>query len=112
MLSLSDLGIGLHGPDLEAQPVSDSGASELCLCSLTMMCEYENSGLLALGSGGLMLQAREFKYLGVLYTSDRLERKMDRRFVEGSVVMQALYWTIVVKEDLLLCLCCDPQLWS
>lgn len=77
------------------------------------MCEYENSGLLTLGSGGLLLQAREFKYLGVLYTSDRrMECKMDRRFVEVSVVMQALYWTVVVKKDLLLCLCCDPQLWS
>lgn len=39
MPSFSDLGIGLHGLDLEAQPVSDSGASGLCLCSLTMMCD-------------------------------------------------------------------------
>lgn len=68
--------------------------------------------MLTLGSGGLLLQARELKYLGVLYTGDRrMERKMDRQFVEVSVVMQALYWTVVVKKDLL-SLCCDPQLWS
>lgn len=64
--SLSDLGVGLHRQDLEAQPVSDSRVS----------------GLLTLGSGGPLLQTREFKYLGVLYMGDRrMERKMDRRFV-------------------------------
>lgn len=72
----------------------------------------ENSGLLALGSGGLLLLAIEFNDLGVLYTSDRrMEREMDRWFVDVSMVMHALYWIIVGKKDLLLFLRCDPHLW-
>lgn len=51
----------------------------------------ENGGLLALGS-----QAWEFKYLGVLFASDgRMEQWLDRQFGAASVIMKALYRTVV-----------------
>ncbi len=49
----------------------------------------------------LLPQSREFKYLGVLFMSDRKqEREMDRRLSAASEVMQALRWTVVVKKEL------------
>ena len=46
-------------------------------------------------------QTEEFKYLGILFTSDgRLEREMDRRIGASSAVMRALLRSIMVKRKL------------
>ncbi|KAK0151090.1 Arf-GAP with coiled-coil, ANK repeat and PH domain-containing protein 3 [Merluccius polli] len=45
----------------------------------------------------LLLQAKEFKYLGILFTS---EGEMDRWIGAESAVMLALYRAVVVKREL------------
>jgi len=46
----------------------------------------------------LLPQAKEFKYLGVLLMSEgKMEQEMDRRIGAASAIMQALYWSVVVK---------------
>ncbi len=43
----------------------------------------------------------EFKYLGVLFTSEgRMEREIDRRIGVASAVMRVLYQTVMVKREL------------
>ncbi len=50
----------------------------------------------------LLPQAKEFKYLRVLFTSEgKMEHEMDRWIGAASAVMQALYRTIVVKRELM-----------
>ncbi|KAK7889103.1 hypothetical protein WMY93_024663 [Mugilogobius chulae] len=50
--------------------------------------------------GESLPQVEEFKYLGVLFTSEgRMEREIDRRIGAASV-MQSLYRTVVVKKEL------------
>ncbi|KAL7832830.1 hypothetical protein SRHO_G00298480 [Serrasalmus rhombeus] len=49
----------------------------------------------------LLPQVEEFKYLGVLFTSDGTrEREIDRWIGAGSAVMRALYRSVVVKKEL------------
>ncbi len=52
--------------------------------------------------GGVLLpQVEEFKYLGVLFTSEgRMEREIERRIGAASAVMRSMYWSIVVKNEL------------
>ncbi|KAK3541803.1 hypothetical protein QTP86_005516 [Hemibagrus guttatus] len=53
--------------------------------------------------GGDMLnnQVEEFKYLGVLFTSEgRMDREIDRRIGAAAAVMQSMYWSVVVKKEL------------
>ena len=46
-------------------------------------------------------QVEEFKYLGVLFTSEgRMEREIDRRIGAASAVMRSLYRSAVVKKEL------------
>ena len=48
-----------------------------------------------------MTQEEEFKYLGVLFTSEgRMEREIDRRIGVASAVMRALHRPVVVKKEL------------
>ena len=43
----------------------------------------------------------KFKYLGVLFTSEgKMELEVDRWIGAASALMQALYWTVVVKREL------------
>ena len=43
----------------------------------------------------------EFKYLGVLFTSEgRMEREIDRLIGAASAVMRALHRTVLVKKEL------------
>ncbi|TWW68211.1 hypothetical protein D4764_19G0000090 [Takifugu flavidus] len=43
----------------------------------------------------------EFKYLGVLFTSEgRMEQEIDRRIGAASAVMQTLHQSVVVKREL------------
>jgi len=49
----------------------------------------------------LLPQAKEFKYLWVLFTSEgKMEEEMDRRIGTASAVMRALYRSVVVKREL------------
>uniref|UniRef100_A0A8C3A8W9 NADP-dependent oxidoreductase domain-containing protein n=1 Tax=Cyclopterus lumpus TaxID=8103 RepID=A0A8C3A8W9_CYCLU len=46
-------------------------------------------------------QAKEFKYLGVLFTSEsKVEREIDRRIGAAAAVKQALYRSVLVKREL------------
>ncbi|KAI3351447.1 hypothetical protein L3Q82_020304 [Scortum barcoo] len=46
-------------------------------------------------------QVEEFKYLGVLFTSEgKMEREMDRRIGAASAVLQTLVRSVVVKREL------------
>ncbi|TWW62327.1 R2DM Retrovirus-related Pol polyprotein from type II retrotransposable element [Takifugu flavidus] len=46
-------------------------------------------------------QVEEFKYLGILFTSEsRMEREIDRRIGVASAVMRALNRSVVVKKEL------------
>ena len=51
--------------------------------------------------GELLPQVEEFKYLGVLFTSEgRMDREVDRRIGAAAAVMWLLYWSVVVKREL------------
>ena len=46
-------------------------------------------------------QVEEFKYLGILFTSDgRREREIDRRIGAASAVVRTLHRSVVVKREL------------
>jgi len=49
----------------------------------------------------ILPQVEEFRYLGVLFTSEgRMEREIDRRIGAASAVIQALHRPVVVKKEL------------
>ncbi|TKS65493.1 LINE-1 reverse transcriptase -like protein [Collichthys lucidus] len=49
----------------------------------------------------ILPQVEEFKYLGVLFTSEgRMEREIDRRIGAASAVMRTLHRSVVVKKEL------------
>ncbi|KAI3369961.1 hypothetical protein L3Q82_024762 [Scortum barcoo] len=51
--------------------------------------------------GEVLPQVEEFKYLGVLFTSEgKMEHEIDRRIGAASAVMRSVYRTIVVKMEL------------
>ncbi|KAI3376987.1 hypothetical protein L3Q82_000034 [Scortum barcoo] len=51
--------------------------------------------------GEILPQVEEFKYLGVLFTSEgKMEREIDRRIGAASAVMRSVYRTVVVKKEL------------
>ncbi|KAJ0004772.1 hypothetical protein NQD34_010986 [Periophthalmus magnuspinnatus] len=51
--------------------------------------------------GESLPQVEEFKYLGVLFTSEeRMEREIDRRIGAASAVMRSLYRSVVMKKEL------------
>ncbi|KAI3373073.1 hypothetical protein L3Q82_006342 [Scortum barcoo] len=53
------------------------------------------------GSGVEFLPQVEFKYLGVLFTSEgKMEREMDRRIGAASAVLRTLIRSVVVKREL------------
>ncbi|KAK3568661.1 hypothetical protein QTP86_011459 [Hemibagrus guttatus] len=46
-------------------------------------------------------QVEEFKYLGVLFTSEgRMDREIDRRIGAAAAVMRSMYRSVVVKKEL------------
>ncbi|KAI3352628.1 hypothetical protein L3Q82_019215 [Scortum barcoo] len=64
-------------------------------------------GVASQGAGGspvggeVLPQVEEFKYLGVLFTSEgKIEREIDRRIGAASAVMRSVYRTVVVKKEL------------
>ncbi|KAK3521202.1 hypothetical protein QTP70_000769, partial [Hemibagrus guttatus] len=51
--------------------------------------------------GELLPQVEEFKYLGVLFTSEgRMDREIDRRIGAAAAVMWSMYRSVVVKKEL------------
>ncbi|TWW80182.1 hypothetical protein D4764_10G0012120 [Takifugu flavidus] len=49
----------------------------------------------------ILPQVEEFKYLGVLFTSEgRMEQEVDRRIGAASAVMRTLHWSVVMKRKL------------
>ncbi|XDV14816.1 hypothetical protein PO909_014999 [Leuciscus waleckii] len=51
--------------------------------------------------GEFLPQVEEFKYLGVLFTSEgRMEREIDRRIGAASAIMRSMYRSVVVKKEL------------
>ncbi len=53
------------------------------------------------GAPELLLQVKEFKYLGVLFTSEgKMDREMDMRIGAAAAVMRGLYQTVMVKREL------------
>ncbi|KAK3563883.1 hypothetical protein QTP86_004822 [Hemibagrus guttatus] len=51
--------------------------------------------------GEFLHQVEEFKYLGVLFTSEgRMNREIDRRISAAAAVMQSMYQSVVVKKEL------------
>ncbi|KAK3547052.1 hypothetical protein QTP86_009569 [Hemibagrus guttatus] len=53
------------------------------------------------GGGEVLPQVEEFKYIGVLFTSEgRMDRKIDRRIGAAAAVMRSMYRSVVVKKEL------------
>ncbi|KAK3556314.1 hypothetical protein QTP70_007118 [Hemibagrus guttatus] len=51
--------------------------------------------------GEVLPQVEEFKYLGVLFTSEgRMDCEIDRRIGAAAAVMRSMYWSVVVKKEL------------
>ncbi|KAK3547561.1 hypothetical protein QTP86_024709 [Hemibagrus guttatus] len=51
--------------------------------------------------GEVLPQVGEFKYLGVLFTSEgRMDREIDRWIGAAAAVMRSMYWSVVVKKEL------------
>ena len=74
--------------------VSTSKSEAMVLCRKTVECSLRVRS-------ELLPQAKEFKYLGVLFMSEgKMEWEMDRRIGAASAVMRALYRSIVVKKEL------------
>ena len=61
----------------------------------------------------ILSRVEEFKYLGVLFTSERqMEQEIDSWIGVASAVMRALHRPIVVKKELRVKLRSYPHLWS
>ncbi|KAK3507968.1 hypothetical protein QTP70_005998 [Hemibagrus guttatus] len=51
--------------------------------------------------GEFLPQVEEFKYLGVLFTSEgRMDHEIDRQIGAAEAVMQSMYRSVVVKKEL------------
>ncbi|KAK3564674.1 hypothetical protein QTP86_024821 [Hemibagrus guttatus] len=51
--------------------------------------------------GEVLPQVEEFKYLGVLFTSEgRMDREIDRRIGAAAAVMRSMYRSVVMKKEL------------
>ncbi|KAI3370208.1 hypothetical protein L3Q82_024983 [Scortum barcoo] len=49
--------------------------------------------------GEVLPQVEEFKYLGILFTSEgKMEREIDRQIGAASAVMRSVYWTVSGEE--------------
>jgi len=93
LLATSNLqhALGQFAAECEAvmMRVSTSKSEAMALCRKMVECS------LRVGIE-LLSQAKEFKYLGVLFTSeDKMEQEMDRQIGAPSAVMWALYRSVV-----------------
>ncbi|GAA6111505.1 uncharacterized protein LOC111191400, partial [Tachysurus ichikawai] len=74
--------------------ISTSKSEAMVLSRKRVACPLQDSG-------ELLPQVEEFKYLGVLFTSEgRMEREINRRIGVSSAVMRSIYRSAVVKRKL------------
>ncbi|KAK3564249.1 hypothetical protein QTP86_012027 [Hemibagrus guttatus] len=51
--------------------------------------------------GEFLPQVEEFKYLGVMFTSEgRMDREIDRRIGAAAALMRSMYLSVVLKKEL------------
>lgn len=78
------------------QPRPEVSLESVCVkCQGVVLC-VKTVRCISLGPGELPPQAKEFKYLEVLFT----EQDVDRQFWAALVLIQTLYQTNVVKKEL------------
>ncbi|XDV31537.1 hypothetical protein PO909_002528 [Leuciscus waleckii] len=88
--------LGRFAAECEAagMKISTSKSEAMVLSRKRVVCPLQVGG-------EFLPQVEEFKYLGVLFTSEgRMEREIDRRIGAASAVMQSLYRSVVVKKEL------------
>ncbi|KAK7925336.1 hypothetical protein WMY93_007646 [Mugilogobius chulae] len=88
--------LGRFAAECEAaeMKISSSKSEAMVLDRKKVLCPLQVGG-------ESLPQVEEFKYLGVLFTSEgRMEREIDRRIGAASAVMRSLYRTVVVKKEL------------
>ncbi|KAK3534690.1 hypothetical protein QTP86_020345 [Hemibagrus guttatus] len=69
--------------------------------SEAMVLDRKNVACTLQVRGEFLPQVEEFKYLGVLFTSEgRMDREIDRRIGAAAAVMWSMYWSVVVKKEL------------
>ncbi|KAK3525229.1 hypothetical protein QTP86_024952 [Hemibagrus guttatus] len=74
--------------------VSTSKSKAMVLDRKKMACTLQVGGK-------VLPQVEEFKYLGVLFTSEeRMDREIDRRIGAAAAVMRSMYRSVVVKKEL------------
>ncbi|KAK3523485.1 hypothetical protein QTP86_033979, partial [Hemibagrus guttatus] len=74
--------------------VSTSKSEAMVLDRKKMACTLQVGG-------EVLPQVEEFKYLGVLFTSEgRMDREIDRRIGAAAAVMRSMYRSVVVKKEL------------
>ncbi|KAK3568142.1 hypothetical protein QTP86_031382, partial [Hemibagrus guttatus] len=66
-----------------------------------MVLDRKNVSCTLQVGGEVLPQVEEFKYLGVLFTSEgRMDREIDRRIGAAAALMCSMYWSVVVKKEL------------
>ncbi|KAK3569761.1 hypothetical protein QTP86_004186 [Hemibagrus guttatus] len=69
--------------------------------SEAMVLDRKNVACTLQVGGEVLPQVEEFKYLGVLFTSEgRMHREIDRRIGAAAAVMRSMYRSVVVKKEL------------
>ncbi|KAK0154371.1 putative uncharacterized transposon-derived protein F52C9.6 [Merluccius polli] len=93
-------------PREEGPDPADSSGSQAKTCpilshdSRSMVLRTETDNRQIIGDE-ILPQVEEFKYLGVLFTSEgRMEREINRRIGAASAVMRTLHGSVVVKREL------------
>ncbi|KAK3543704.1 hypothetical protein QTP70_027204 [Hemibagrus guttatus] len=90
------LALGRFATECEAagMSVSTSKSEAMVLDRKKVACTLQVGG-------ELLPQVEEFKYLGVLFTSEgRMDREIDRRIGAAAAVMRSMYRSVVVKKEL------------
>nr|XP_054600482.1 uncharacterized protein LOC129164434 [Nothobranchius furzeri] len=89
-----ELLLGRFAAECEAAGMRVSTSKSMVLDRKRVACQL-------LVGGEVLPQVEEFKYLGVLFTSDgRRDREIDRRIGSASAVMRMLNRSVVVKREL------------
>ncbi|KAK3565371.1 hypothetical protein QTP86_007107 [Hemibagrus guttatus] len=74
--------------------VSTSKSEAMVLDRKKVACTLQDGG-------EVLSQVEQFKYLGVLFTSEgRMDREIDRRIGTAAAVMRSMYRSVVVKKEL------------
>ncbi|KAK0134738.1 putative uncharacterized transposon-derived protein F52C9.6 [Merluccius polli] len=90
----------LASPDRDLQLSLDRFAPE-CKTAGMRISTSKSESMGGVHGDEILPQVEEFKYLGVLFTSEgRMEREIDRRIGAASAVMRTLHGSVVVKRDL------------